>query len=107
MDLENSFTVSADVEIAWETPLVVESIAPCMPGATRESINGNEFTNNVKVKLRPAPSAQRPAPSAHGLWSLGAKPASSARIMQPTRRLATAPAWPRQMSLSKVDGREF
>ena len=100
MDLENSFTVSADVEIAWETPLVVESIAPCMPGATRESINGNEFTNNVKVKLRPAPSA-------HGLWSLGAKPASSARIMQPTRRLATAPAWPRQMSLSKVDGREF
>ena len=53
MDLENSFTVSADVETAWETLLDVEAIAPCMPGATLESVNGDEFTGNVKVKLGP------------------------------------------------------
>ncbi len=53
MDLENSFTVSADVETAWKTLLDVEAITPCMPGATLESVNGDEFTGNVKVKLGP------------------------------------------------------
>ncbi len=53
MDLENSFTVPADVETAWKTLLDVEAIAPCMPGATLESVNGDEFTGNVKVKLGP------------------------------------------------------
>ena len=32
MDLETSFTVSADVETARETLLDVEAIALCMPG---------------------------------------------------------------------------
>ena len=53
MVLKNSFTVPADVETAWNTLLNVESIAPCMPGATLESVNGDEFTGNVKVKLGP------------------------------------------------------
>jgi carbon monoxide dehydrogenase subunit G len=53
MELKNSFTVPADVETAWNTLLNVESIAPCMPGATLESVNGDEFTGNVKVKLGP------------------------------------------------------
>ena len=53
MYLENSFTVSAGVDTAWETLLDVEAIAPCMPGATLESVAGDEFTGNVKVKLGP------------------------------------------------------
>ena len=53
MELKNSFTVPADVETAWKTLLDVEAIAPCMPGATLESVNGDEFTGNVKVKLGP------------------------------------------------------
>lgn len=53
MDLQNSFTVPADVTTAWNTLLDVEAIAPCMPGATLESVNGDEFTGNVKVKLGP------------------------------------------------------
>lgn len=53
MDLQNSFTVPADIETSWKTLLDVESIAPCMPGATLESVNGDEFTGNVKVKLGP------------------------------------------------------
>ena len=53
MDLQNSFTVPADIDTAWRTLLDVESIAPCMPGATLESVNGDEFTASVKVKLGP------------------------------------------------------
>lgn len=53
MDLQNSFTVPADVEEAWKTLLDVEAIAPCMPGATLESVDGDHFTGNVKVKLGP------------------------------------------------------
>jgi len=53
MELQNSFTVPADVETAWKTLLDVEAIAPCMPGATLESVDGDAFTGNVKVKLGP------------------------------------------------------
>ena len=53
MELQNSFTVPSDVETAWKTLLDVEAIAPCMPGATLETVNGDEFTGNVKVKLGP------------------------------------------------------
>ena len=53
VELQNSFTVPADVATAWSTLLDVEAIAPCMPGATLESVNGDEFTGNVKVKLGP------------------------------------------------------
>ena len=53
MELKNSFTVPADIDTAWKTLLDVEAIAPCMPGATLESVNGDEFSGNVKVKLGP------------------------------------------------------
>jgi carbon monoxide dehydrogenase subunit G len=53
VELENSFTVPGDIDTAWNTLLDVEAIAPCMPGATLESVNGDEFSGNVKVKLGP------------------------------------------------------
>lgn len=53
VDLQNSFTVPADVETAWNTLLDIQAVAPCMPGATLESQDGDEFTGNVKVKLGP------------------------------------------------------
>lgn len=53
MDLNNSFVVPADVDTAWKTLLDVEAIAPCMPGATLESVDGDNFTGSVKVKLGP------------------------------------------------------
>ena len=53
MELLNSFVVPADLDTAWKTLLDVESIAPCMPGATLETVNGDEFTGSVKVKLGP------------------------------------------------------
>jgi len=53
MELENSFVVPADVDTAWKTLLDVEAIAPCMPGATLTSFDGDNFTADVKVKLGP------------------------------------------------------
>lgn len=53
MDLHNSFVVPADIDTAWKTLLDVEAIAPCMPGATLETVEGDSFTGTVKVKLGP------------------------------------------------------
>ena len=53
MELDNSFVVPADLETAWKTLLDVEAIAPCMPGATLTSFDGDAFTADVKVKLGP------------------------------------------------------
>lgn len=53
MELENTFVVPADIDTAWDTLIDVESIAPCMPGATLTSFDGQEFAANVKVKLGP------------------------------------------------------
>jgi carbon monoxide dehydrogenase subunit G len=53
MELDNSFVVPADIDTAWKTLLDVEAIAPCMPGATLTSFDGDNFTADVKVKLGP------------------------------------------------------
>lgn len=53
MNLDNSFVVPADIDTAWATLLDVEAIAPCMPGATLTSFEGDDFTADVKVKLGP------------------------------------------------------
>ena len=53
MELQNSFVVPADMETAWETLQNVEGLAPCVPGATLESSDGQNFTGSVKVKLGP------------------------------------------------------
>jgi len=53
MDLNNSFEVAADRATAWRVLNDVERIAPCLPGAQLEEINGDEFKGNVKVKVGP------------------------------------------------------
>ena len=53
MELQNSFVVPADIDTAWKALQDVEGLAPCMPGATLESHEGDEFSGNVKVKLGP------------------------------------------------------
>jgi carbon monoxide dehydrogenase subunit G len=53
MQLEHSFTVPVGVDQAWATLLDIEQIAPCMPGATIDSVTGDDFTGSVKVKLGP------------------------------------------------------
>jgi uncharacterized protein len=56
MELHNSFVVPADLDTAWAALLDVERMAPCMPGATLDGIDGidgNDFVGSVKVKLGP------------------------------------------------------
>lgn len=53
MQLEHSFTVPVGVDDAWDVLLDIERIAPCMPGAAIDSVDGDDFTGSVKVKLGP------------------------------------------------------
>jgi carbon monoxide dehydrogenase subunit G len=49
--LEHSFTVPVGVDEAWKILLDIERIGPCMPGASIDSVDGDDFTGSVKVKL--------------------------------------------------------
>jgi uncharacterized protein len=53
MDLTNEFTVPVPVERAWEVLNDVELIAPCLPGAQLQEIEGDEYRGIVKVKVGP------------------------------------------------------
>ena len=53
MDLDNSFEVDADRATAWRVLNDVERIAPCLPGAQLEEIDGDQFKGSVKVKVGP------------------------------------------------------
>src|SRR3954452_15811651 len=49
--LLNEFTVNRPIAETWQILTDVERIAPCMPGATVEEIEGDVFRGVVKVKL--------------------------------------------------------
>src|SRR6185437_6053878 len=53
MELKHSFTVPVPFDRAWDVLLDVEKVAPCMPGATLDSVDGDEIHGKVKVKVGP------------------------------------------------------
>ena len=53
MELINTFDVSVPIEMAWKVLTDVERIAPCLPGAQLQEIEGNEYLGIVKVKVGP------------------------------------------------------
>jgi carbon monoxide dehydrogenase subunit G len=53
MELVNDFTVSVPIEEAWTTLTDVERIAPCLPGAQLQEIEGDVYRGVVKVKVGP------------------------------------------------------
>lgn len=53
MQLENTFTIAAPIDKAWEAMNTPTTVAPCFPGATLETYEGDSFTGTVKVKLGP------------------------------------------------------
>src|ERR1044071_8713046 len=53
MELTNEFVVPAAVDDAWKLLTDVELIAPCMPGAELQEIDGDEYRGIVKVKVGP------------------------------------------------------
>ena len=53
MKLENEFTVPAPVERAWDVLLDVERVAPCLPGAAIEGVEGDAHTGTMTIKIGP------------------------------------------------------
>jgi carbon monoxide dehydrogenase subunit G len=53
MRFEHEFTVPVPIEQAWAVLLDVERVAPCLPGATLDIYEGDEFTGRMKVKVGP------------------------------------------------------
>ena len=53
MDLNHEFTVSVPVDQAWTILTDVERIAPCLPGAELQEVEGDTYRGVVKVKVGP------------------------------------------------------
>ncbi len=53
MELTNEFTVNVPIDEAWNVLTDVSRIAPAMPGAKLESVEGDEYRGVVKVKVGP------------------------------------------------------
>jgi carbon monoxide dehydrogenase subunit G len=53
MEMDHSFTVPVPPDQAWDILLDVERIAPCMPGATVEEVDGDVVNGRIKVKVGP------------------------------------------------------
>jgi carbon monoxide dehydrogenase subunit G len=53
MKLTNEITVPAPIDEAWALMLDVERVAPCLPGASVEEGEGDEFKGSMKVKIGP------------------------------------------------------
>jgi uncharacterized protein len=53
MKLTNEITVPAPIDEAWELMLDVERVAPCLPGASVEASEGDEYKGSMKVKIGP------------------------------------------------------
>jgi carbon monoxide dehydrogenase subunit G len=53
MELTNEFRVRVPVDRAWEVLTDLERIAPCMPGAQLQEVEGDQYRGIVKVKVGP------------------------------------------------------
>src|SRR3984957_5666728 len=55
MELKHSFTVPVPLDRAWDVLLDVERVATCMPGASLDSVDGDDIAGKSKVKAGPIP----------------------------------------------------
>ena len=53
MELKHSFTVPVPLDRAWDVLLDVERVATCMPGASLDSVDGDDIAGKIKVKVGP------------------------------------------------------
>jgi uncharacterized protein len=53
VEFVNEFTVPVGVDRAFEILTDLERVAPCLPGATLEEVDGDAYTGKVKVKVGP------------------------------------------------------
>ena len=59
MELKSDFEVSVGVDRAWEVLTNPELIAPCLPGARLDEVEGDEFRGAVKVRVGPISAEYR------------------------------------------------
>ena len=57
MELVNEFTVNRPIDEAWAVLTDVERIAPCLPGAQLQEVEGDIYRGVVKVKVGPISAA--------------------------------------------------
>jgi uncharacterized protein len=57
MDLTHRFSVAAPLDQIWAAFNQIEVIAPCFPGASITSADGDKFAGTIKVKFGPASMA--------------------------------------------------
>ena len=53
MEITDSFRVSTPIDDTWKVLLDIEGIAPCLPGAQLQEVEGDEYRGIVKVKVGP------------------------------------------------------
>src|SRR4029077_11755775 len=53
MQITDQFRVDVPIDEAWHILLDIERIAPCMPGAQLQEVEGDEYRGVVKVKVGP------------------------------------------------------
>ena len=53
MDLTHRFSMPASVEETWTAFNHLDRLAPCFPGATISSTNGDHFEGSIKIKIGP------------------------------------------------------
>jgi uncharacterized protein len=53
MEFTNEFRVPADVDTTFATLTDLERVAPCMPGATLEEVDGKTYSGRMRVKVGP------------------------------------------------------
>lgn len=59
MELSHEFEVPVGADDAYAVLTDIERIAPCMPGATLDEVEGDQFTGRVKVKVGPVQMTYR------------------------------------------------
>ena len=75
MELNNEFRVAVPAAQVWEVFTDVERVAPCLPGATLLSVDGDAFNGAVKVKVGPITVSYR------GVASYQERDAAARRIV--------------------------
>jgi carbon monoxide dehydrogenase subunit G len=53
MEITDSFRVSTPIDATWKVMLDIEGIAPCLPGAQLQEVEGDEYRGVVRVKVGP------------------------------------------------------
>lgn len=59
MELRNEFAVRVPIDKAWALLTDLEQIAPCMPGAKLEDVQGDDYLGFVKIKVGPITSSYK------------------------------------------------